>query len=388
MTVDYSKDYRGELQAQKLAQILEVGISETPDTTTVTVSEKDGSGLVTECAGNTAPTDGEAGYKKGCKFIDLNTVNGTNPEWINVGDESSCQFAQLVDTLGVDDDGAPMRNILRVASDVVSAQTVTIGADVYEVEIVNTDSTDDASNGDFNNTTNPLTVAGAVARYPNCPMAVGSLLRIQNEIMAVTANDGTDVTFKRAVSGTSAATHANGQNMIIGDGVTAGRIAVGLVTTLTPAVFTPALVADVNGRGTEHMKATSLQSGIEMLLESATAVGGTPTASATATACTETLAGSNNAWASATMFDGKVAGARKISVFNHTVNATEVALTAVRLSLPFNPVGFIVQAYDANGLFKGTLTDNITISGNRIEYDFASSPNLVATDKVTVFAWN
>jgi hypothetical protein len=304
------------------------------------------------------------------------------------GSPQKFKFSEIEQELGgVDDAGAPMRNQLRVASNVVSAETVTIGADTHEIEIVNTDSTDDVANGDFNNTTNPLTVSGAVARYPNCPMAVGSLLRIQNEILRVTYNDGVDVTFQRAACGTTAATHANGQNMIIGDGVVAGNIALGLVTTLTPTVFTPALAANINDAGTVKVKATAASNN-ELLIESASAPGGAIVESDDALACSETLTGSNNVWANATMVDGKEKLARKVAMFTHTVTATEVAFDVLRLSLPFNPAGFIVQAYDANGVFKGTLSDAITVVGNRIQYDFTGSTNLVATDKVTVFAWN
>lgn len=388
-TVDRSKSYFGVPQAEKISQLQKTGILETPGTTQLYVDDKDGNGKVTLCHGLTHPVDNEVGYAKGCHFVDTNTVNGTNPEWINTGDETACQFVQLSDSLGVDDAGVPMKNVLRVAANVASAETVTVGADVYEVEIVNTDSTDNTANGDFNNTTNPLVVTGAVARYPNSALSVGRIIRVQNEMLRVTANDGANVTFARGVSATTIATHADGQDIFKGDGIAGGStIAVGLVTTLTPAVFTPALVWDINHRGTELMKATSLQSGAEMLLESAATVGGAVAPSATATACSETLGGTNNAWASATMVSGKAAGARKVSVFTHTILQGEVDLNILRISLPFTVAGFIVNAYDTNGVFRGSLSDQITKTGNRIEYDFAGATNLVAGDKVTVFAWN
>ena len=48
--------------------------------------------------------------------------------------------------------------ILRVALDGADGELVTIDSDVYEVEPLATDSTDDTANGDWNNTTNPLSV--------------------------------------------------------------------------------------------------------------------------------------------------------------------------------------------------------------------------------------
>ncbi|MES2395046.1 MAG: hypothetical protein V4549_03545 [Bacteroidota bacterium] len=387
--IDRSKTYFGEPQSEKFGQIITSGILETPDTTEVYVDDKDGEGLVRAAHGETVPTDDETGYKKGCEFLETDHADGSNPYYFNVGDESGCQFIQLNDSLGVNDDGVPMKNVLRVASAVVSAQTVTIGPDVYEIEIVNTDSTDDTANGDFNNITPTITVVGAVTRYSNTTFTPGALIRIQNEILRVTDVDGDDVTFRRGASGTTTATHADGQNIYVGDGIAGGStVAVGLVTTLTPAVFTPALAYDINTAGSLSLLATSLQSGAEMLLESADEQGGTPIASGLSITCSETLAGSNNGWANTSTVSGKDAGARKVAVLSHTVLAVEVALNALRISLPFTPVGFIAQAYDASGLFKGTLTDNLTINSNRVEYDFAGSTNLVATDKVTVFAWN
>lgn len=388
-TTDRSKTYFGTLQADKVAQVIKTGILETPDTTAVYVDEKNGDEFVTKAHGETVPTDTEAGFAKGCEFLDTNTVDGTNPIYINVGDEEECEFVQVEDSLGVNDEGSVMKDVLRVASDVVSAETVTIGSDVYEVEIVNTDSTDDTANGDFNNTTNPLEVVDAVTRYTNITFEEGMLIRIQNEILRVTEVSGDDVTFARSVSGTTNATHANGQNMFVGDGIAGGStIAVGLVTTLTPAVFTPALVDDINTVGTEDVKATSLQSGAEMLLESADAPGGMVVPSNTAIAVSETLGGADNAWASATMVSGKAAGARQVAVFNHTVLAVEVALNVLRLPLPFTPVGFIVQVRTSAGVLRNDLSDAVTISGNRIEFDFGGSTNLQAGDIVSVYAWN
>lgn len=435
------------------------GNSETPDTTAVTVIGKDSSGNVTEARGTTVPTNTETGFAKGCDFVDTDETNGTHSLYVNIGDETSCEFDRVgtvdssdieagalsadatgraimatdffntatiaakfatgaFDETNVDDvfaagaingskikdstvgsgklvnpqafdAGSVMRNVLRVANDVVEAQTVTIGSDVYEVEIVNTDSTDNTQGGDFNNTTNPLTVTDYTTNYPNASASVGDLIRVENEIMRVTGVAGADVTLARGVSGTTVATHADALDIFNGDGIAGGStVAVGLVATLTPAAFTPALVDDINNSGSESVVATELASGAEMLLESADAVGGSPAASATATACSETLAGANNEWATATLVSGKAAGVRELAMLEHTVDATEVALTAVRIPLPFTPSAFLVQAYDTNGVFKEDLTDQITISSNRIEYDFNGATNLAATDVVRVLAWD
>lgn len=91
--LDLTKNYGGKDLVHKLAQVVAVGITETPDTTPVAVFEKDPTGAyVTEAFGTTVPTLGEAGFLKGCEFTDTNATDGDNPVYINVGDETSCNF--------------------------------------------------------------------------------------------------------------------------------------------------------------------------------------------------------------------------------------------------------------------------------------------------------
>ena len=68
------------------------GNSETPDTTTVTVLERDASGYITKAKGVTVPTDAETGYAKGCLFVDTNVADDVPNTYINVDDESGCDF--------------------------------------------------------------------------------------------------------------------------------------------------------------------------------------------------------------------------------------------------------------------------------------------------------
>ena len=63
--------------------------------------------------------------------------------------------------------------------------------------------------GDFNNTTDPLTVTGAVAAYPDITFAVDTLVRIEAEVLKVTAVTA-DVTFDRGEEATTTAAHADG----------------------------------------------------------------------------------------------------------------------------------------------------------------------------------
>lgn len=68
------------------------GNSETPDATTVTVLERDASGNITKAKGVTVPNDAETGYAKGCLFVDTNVADDVPNTYINVDDETGCDF--------------------------------------------------------------------------------------------------------------------------------------------------------------------------------------------------------------------------------------------------------------------------------------------------------
>lgn len=288
------------------------------------------------------------------------------------------------------DAGCPMRQVLVASGNVVDNETVLIGADVYEFIVVNTDSTDDTQGGDFANTTDPLELTSFDTNYPNLTgLVVGDLIRAENEILRVTARDAVaeTISFSRGASATTAASHANGVSIYTGDTLTAGStIAVGVVATLTPTVWTAALSADINAEGTELVVASN-PSVNEVLIRSAATAGGTVAASATATTTTETM--TNAAWGAATMVDGKAAGVRKLSVVVHTVTDDEVTAGAVRLCFPFTVAGFMWQAHDANGLdVTDTYTDQILKSTTFVIFDGTGATNPAAGEIITGVAWD
>ena len=273
------------------------------------------------------------------------------------------------------DPGRCAVNQLRVAADVVHEQTVTIGADVYEVEVVNTDSTDDTDNGDFDSEDSPLVVAD-ISVYTGLDLAVGDLIRIEDEILRVSDVTGDAVTFLRGQSGTTIAAHADAQDIFVGDGVTAGRIAVGLVTTLTPTAFTPALTADINEHATEDVTAVEVSAN-EMLLH-ANAAG------AVVLATTETLAGANNAWAAVAMYGGAAPATKKLVSQSRAPIAAEVTLGNMHFAFDFAPtVVSIWVRVAATGLvvaWGGTFA----VDGNVLTLTNDVNPDWAATDLVTV----
>lgn len=140
--------------------------------------------------------------------------------------------------------------ILDLPANVADAETVTIGAKVYEFDVIATDSTADTAAVDFDNVTDPLTIDLAAAGYAAFRALVVNhdLLRIGTEIMYISALAGTTFTFQRGWAGTTIATHAIGQDMFVSAaaGAPGTDIYVGLNATFTPAVAGPALEDVIN----------------------------------------------------------------------------------------------------------------------------------------------
>ncbi len=275
------------------------------------------------------------------------------------------------------DPGSCAVNSLRVATDVVSAETVTIGTEVYEVEIVNTDSTDNTAGGSFN-TTAVVTVLAAT--YPGLSTTLGSLIRIENEILRLIGT-GTYLTYSRGASGTTAATHANALDIYKGDGVTAGRIAVGLVTTLTPTAFTAALVGDINSQTAQSVTATLVS--VNEILLSANAVG------AVILATTETLAGANNAWAATAMYGGRAQAVRKFAIQTRVPKALDVTLGSMKFVYDFTPT--LVQVFVVVTATPGVAVawdGVVTIASGLVTIDNAGSTDWTTAHTLLVIATN
>lgn len=184
--------------------------------------------------------------------------------------------------------------VLELRANVVDGETVTIGTDVYQIDIINTDSTDNTAGGDWNNLTDPLTVD--CTGFAILALGVGDLLRIENEIMKVTAIDpATDeYTFARGRCGTAPAAHADAVDIYISDVPGMLDVPIGMVTTLTPVVFAAALEEEVEAE-TSHLCAVETitagvgQYNLEVTVPAATALLTTA----------ETLSGAGNAWQAA-----------------------------------------------------------------------------------------
>lgn len=273
----------------------------------------------------------------------------------------------------VEDPGRRAINILRLASNVASQETATIGTDVFEINIVNTDTNVNVTGGELAAGTPDVSQVTIAAHG----LAVGDLIRIENEIMKVLGLVSADkVTVRRGHSGTTIATHADGTDVFkAGTAAAAGRLEVGLVTTLTPAAASAALAAVINMDGTQGLTATAISANELLIIAPAT---GDVTL-----ACTETLAGANNVWAAAAMFGGKAAGQRRVAMQRRVPTATEVALGNLHFVFDFAPVVQAVRVVPTATPGAAKAFDGVfTVTGNRVTVDNSGSTDWAATDTV------
>ncbi len=317
-------------------------------------------------------------------------------------------------------------NILRVAAAVASTETVTIGDTVFEVYTGATAITAgrvavDVSAGGTK-ATQTLTLSGTVSNNETVVIngrtytfktaltgaadevliganAAASLDNLKSAINAsagagttygtgttahttVEATTNTDTTqvIQARVTGTAANSYGTTETITNGSW---GAATMAGGANPTAAEFTTALETAANATATCPFAATRISAN-EVLFVAKN--GGTSTV-----ACTETLAGANNAWAAATTFagDSPANGALPVTILVSRVpTATEVALGNMHFALNFAPSA--VMAFvrvTSTGVVKAW--DGATVvTGNRVSVDNSGSTDWAATDTVLILASN
>lgn len=106
-------------------------------------------------------------------------------------------------------------------------------------------------------------------------------------------------------------------------------------------------------------------------------------------ACTETLAGSNNVWQSATMFGGfspALDVERKSVMLTRVPGAQEVTLGNMHFALPFTPTQAIVQVVTTSTGVQKVWDGARIYATNRLTLDNSGSTDWAATDTLVVIA--
>jgi len=162
------------------------------------------------------------------------------------------------------------------------------------------------------------------------------------------------------------------------NGVVAGRIPVTSHGDDTPAEVTDALVAAINANRASSVTALGISDNEVLIV----AKGDGPVA----IACSETLAGADNAWAAATMYGGSGPSGKQQTVLSRVPNATEVALGQMHIALPFNPGIVMVDVRVTNDGTKKAWDGGIAYAANRVTLTNAGDTDWAATDTVKVLA--
>jgi hypothetical protein len=271
---------------------------------------------------------------------------------------------------------------LRLASAVANTQTITLGTNVFEINVVATDTTHNIGEvvaGELATgvVAKTLTLTNAKA----ASVTKGSVLACQSEFMlvegVVAGDTNTVVTVRRGYAGSTAATHADGQQLDeAAANVTAGRIALPTQVTVTAAAASALIPAAITAENTQGITGTRISNNEVVFSRKA---------DGQQTTCSETLAGSNNT-IDAKFHGGVEAGKGKMAIASRAPTATEVTLTNMHFVFPFNVSGAVIQAnVTATGVVK-LLNGAVTISGKRVSIDNSGSVNFAATDTVSVVA--
>jgi len=175
-------------------------------------------------------------------------------------------------------------------------------------------------------------------------------------------------------------------------GGTAGRIWVyngadsaasraNLINAINGVVDAPTITRD--GTNTELVVASAGVTTGDIVIQSADSIGGTPVPSATALACSETLATATDIWDAATMYNGLAQQARQAMAVAITLTADIIAKGDVQVYFDFTPRSCMLvnRMRPQNEVYE--------ITGNAVSLTLAGggSPNNQAADVIDIIAF-
>lgn len=339
--------------------------------------------------------------------------------------DATITAAKLVDPY-LSDDGQRAVNVLYLPAACQDGETVTIGADVYEID---TDATVTganiqlnvsaptavASQGTLTVDTIPtdgdtMTINGIVYRFKDIMLAAndidieGTLGECQTNIVAAINLSGTEGIeyYAGTVAATAVSAAAFGANASVITADTPGTAGNALATTETFTAVTNvfdavtlgtttagvdptaaevvvAIAAAINASGTELVTAIDIDSATEVLIHA-------DAAGVVVLGCTETLAGAGNVWAAAAMYGGAAAGQGRIQSQSRVPNATEATLGNLHFEFDFTPVEIIVQVRVTASGVPVAWVGAVTITAGLVTLDNTGAVDWSANDTVTVIA--
>lgn len=271
---------------------------------------------------------------------------------------------------------AAASKILTLSGNAVAAETVSVGGVTYTWRAAVTTTANEVKVG-ADAAASIVNLLAAIAATPaSAGVLYGSLTVVNPQVTAV--GDATTVTATAILKGTV------GNAIVIGEAMTNGAWAGGATTLAggvdaTAGEFTTALKAAIDA-GDYGVQAVRVSAN-EVLVSSTRQ-------SMAHAATTETLAGSNNAWAAATLVGAGPGGEETLPIVmlvKRAATAVEVALGAMHFMFAFAPSLATVVVTTAAGVPKAF--DGVaTITGNRVTVDISGSSDWASTDLVYVQA--
>lgn len=323
----------------------------------------------------------------------------------------------------VADTGEAASNVLRVASAVVDGETVTVGSDVFEVDtsnaahitggyirldlsvgggnsptarfaegsILNGNATN-VSDGDTVTIGSKVYTAKLVLDNVDGHYAIGGTADVSSDNLiaainlaagvgtlyaAATTANAARVTAQARISHTfivqalDAGTAGNSIALLASahntpDAATLGTTQAGVDPTAGEFMTLFVSVFNSSNTATAPFLTARASAANSVYVFTSTAKGnGIASSSAAATATTETLAGTNNVWANATLVGGRVAGTRSQSTQTRVPTATEVSLAVMSFWVPFTTTaGCCVFTYQttSTGARVNAITDAIVVT--------------------------
>lgn len=299
--------------------------------------------------------------------------------------------------------GSHAFGLLRIASNVANQETVTIGTNVFEYQTIQTTTGLTTASGQWNvNTNGPLSVTMTAHG-----LVAGQALAVEGELFNVLrVVDANTVVVARSRYGTVAAAHANGVTIYKGAALAVTTdIPVGLITTFTPTIASVALTAAINNAATstlERVVGTTGTVGTNTIYDPGSAytyaqrIGKviatrnsdssvslvSAVAENSVLATTETLAGSNNVFSTATMAGGVARVIKRLSSVVRVPTATEVTLGTIYVPFGYVPTAWNIRVQvTSSGAYKAW-GGTTTVSGNNLILTNNATTDWAATDTI------
>lgn len=291
----------------------------------------------------------------------------------NIGSETlkGQAIQQLKDAVAA---GCREVTTLRLASNVADQETLTLGSTVFEVHVLNTDTT---ANSTVLDSTANLNVVETITAHG---LAVGRILRCEAEFLKVVAVvDANKVELSRGYAGSTIASHADGTDIFKGaQAPAAGRVPLPTGATLTPTAFSALAVTGLNALNVDGITAVAIS--VNEVLLSREKNGA-------ALAVAETLGGSNNAFDGAAFHGGVEPADGRFAVVTRVPTAQEVALDALHAVFPFT-VKFARVTVRVTADGTAIAWDGaVTLSGTRVTVGNGGATDWTASHTVFIEAF-